>query len=179
MVHGIVNNYGGAIFAYSEPGAGTIFNAYIPAVKRVPRPSESEAPQLPTGNEHILLVDDEPVIIEVGQMMLEMLGYKVTACDTSSSALALFQKDPQAIDLVISDVTMPKMTGERLAGEMLRLRPDLPIILCTGFSDKVGSRATAEIGVKAVVMKPFIQKDLALLVRRVLDEAKAAREPES
>ncbi len=175
VVHGIVSHYGGAIFAYSEPGRGTIFNAYIPAVKRPVRPAEPEEPQLPTGNEHILLVDDEPVIIEVGQMMLEMLGYKVTACDASASALALFQKDPKAIDLVISDVTMPKLTGDRLAAEMLRVRPDLPIILCTGFSDKVGSQAAAELGVQAIVMKPLIHKDLALLVRSVLDEARAGR----
>jgi PAS domain S-box-containing protein len=175
VVHGIVSNYGGAILAYSEPGRGTLFNAYIPAVKRVARPADPEEPQLPTGSEHILLVDDEPVIIEVGRMMLEMLGYTVTACDASASALAVFEKDPQAIDLVISDVTMPKMTGDRLAAEMLRLRPDLPIVLCTGFSDKVSSKAAAEIGVKAVVMKPLIHKDLALLVRKVLDEARAAR----
>gem|GEM_PF-759117 len=175
VVHGIVSNYGGAILAYSEPGRGTIFDAYIPAVKRPVRPAEPEEPQLPTGNEHVLLVDDEPVITEVGRMMLEMLGYRVTACDASASALAIFRKDPQAIDLVISDVTMPKMTGDRLAAEMLRLRPDLPIVLCTGFSDKVSNQAAAEIGVKAIVMKPLIHKDLALLVRKVLDEARAAR----
>ncbi len=174
VVHGIVSNYGGAIFAYSEPGHGTIFNTYIPAVKHVSRTGEPEDPELPTGSEHILLVDDEPVIIEVGQMMLEMLGYRVTACDTSPTALEILRQAPDAIDLVISDVTMPKLTGDRLAREMRAVRPDLPIILCTGFSDKVGSKAAAEIGVGAVIMKPFIQKDLALLVRKVLDEARSA-----
>ncbi|MBI5895663.1 MAG: response regulator, partial [Desulfobacterales bacterium] len=175
VVHGIVNNYGGAIYAYSESRRGTIFNAYIPAVKRVSPRSEPEEPKLPTGNEHILLVDDEPVIIEVVQIMLETLGYKVTPCDASPSALAILRKDPAAVDLVLSDVTMPKLTGDRLAREMLQVRPDLPIILCTGFSDKVGSQAAAEIGVKAIVMKPLIHKDLALLVRSVLDEARAGR----
>jgi CheY-like chemotaxis protein len=174
VVHGIVSNYGGAIFAYSELGCGTLFNAYIPAVKRALRPAEPEEERLPTGSEHVLLVDDEPVITEVGQMMLEMLGYKVTACDAGPCAWAIFQKDPKAIDLVISDVTMPKMTGDRLAAEILRLRPDLPIILCTGFSDKVGSQAAAQIGVKAILMKPLIHKELALLVRKVLDEARAS-----
>lgn len=103
------------------------------------------------------------------------MGYKVTSCDASAPALTIFQKDPQAVDLVISDVTMPKLTGDRLAREMLQVRPDLPIILCTGFSDKVSSQAAAEIGVQAIVLKPLIQKDLALLVRKVLDEARALR----
>jgi PAS domain S-box-containing protein len=175
VVHGIVSNYGGGVFAYSEPGRGTIFNVYIPAVQReAPRAEGQEAP-LPTGREHILLVDDEPLVIEVGQMMLEMLGYKVTACEDGPSALAIFEKDPKAVDLVISDVTMPKLTGDRLALKMLRVRPDLPIILCTGFSDKVSGQAAVEMGVQALVMKPFIQKELARLVRQVLDASRAGR----
>jgi CheY-like chemotaxis protein len=135
-------------------------------------PVTTVIPSLPTGTEHILLVDDEPVLVEVGQMMLERLGYQVTTCSSGPAALEVFKNAPQDIDLVISDMTMPKMTGDKLAAALLAIKPDLPIILCTGFSSKVSDDKIAEMGIKALMMKPLAQSDMAFLVRKVLDEAK-------
>lgn len=172
VVHGIIHNYGGAVYASSEPGPGTTFKAFIPAIEQCPTAGTSSEPQLPTGNERILFVDDEPALVEIGQTLLEMLGYTVTACESSIEALDVFQKAPGKIDLVISDVTMPEMTGDKLAIELLKTRRDLPIILCTGFSDRISRETIGELGVKALAMKPLSKKDLAALVRKVLDEAR-------
>jgi CheY-like chemotaxis protein len=174
VVHGILQSYGGGIDVYSEPGRGTKFNVYIPAIKRHRLIAAQEEAALPMGDERILLVDDEPVLTDVGRQMLEGLGYQVRVSNGSLEALEVFRKAPQDIDLVISDMTMPKMTGDKLAIEMLQTRKDLPIILCTGFSQKISEDKAEEIGVKALLMKPLVKKDLAIFIRKVLDELKSA-----
>ena len=169
IVHGIVQNYGGAIHAYSEMGQGAAFKVYIPVVKQFQPHEEIQPSEPPRGNESILLVDDEEALTEVGQRTLELLGYHVQVANSAPEALEIFQADPQSFDLVISDMTMPKMTGDQLASALLKIRKDLSIILCTGFSTKISRERAQEIGARALVMKPFVTRDLALVIRKVLD----------
>ena len=171
MVHGIVQSYGGTVQALSEPGTGTAFDVYIPAIKRAAFFKKRDDTPMPTGSEHILFVDDEPALVELGRRILEMFGYRVTPCHGSLEALEIFNSSPHDFDLVISDMTMPKMTGDNLALKLLSTRPDLPIILCTGFSKKISKQKAAEIDVKKIVAKPFVAKKMAGVVRAVLDEA--------
>ncbi len=126
---------------------------------------------LPTGSERIMFVDDEPALVELGQQILEMLGYQVTACNGSLEALEVFKTGPHDIDLVISDLTMPRMTGDKLAAELLQIKPDLPIILCTGFSNKIAPHKAPEFGAKKILTKPLVLDEMAHIVRTVLDEA--------
>ena len=176
VVHGIVQNHGGAIYFYSEAGRGTTSKVYLPSLeqKEVQEPREFSPP--PQGREHILLVDDEPDLTKVGRALLEGLGYSVITANSSSKALEIFKAAPRDIDLVISDTTMPQMTGDQLAAKLLELRPDLPIILCTGFSTRITMGRAAEIGAKALVMKPFVTHDLAVTIRKVLDGPQPAQE---
>ncbi len=168
VVHGIVQSYNGVIDVASQPGRGTRFTVYIPVAQQPAADDKPQAEDLPTGNERILLVDDEPLLVEIGKKMLEMLGYEVIACQDAVDALNVFRKDPDAIDLVISDVTMPKMTGDALAKALLEIDQRLPIILCTGFSDKLSEAGAAAIGVKEFLMKPVVVKELAHKVRQAL-----------
>ena len=172
VVHGIVRSYGGAVDVVSEPGKGSSFNVYIPTIRKHNLPVEQPDVVLPVGSERILLVDDEPALTDVSLKMLEMMGYHVTAVNDSLEALEIFHNTPQDFDLVISDMTMPKMAGNKLAANLLEIRPDLPVILCTGYSDNISEEKAVEIGVKALVFKPLTKKDLAKIVREVLDKAK-------
>jgi CheY-like chemotaxis protein len=127
----------------------------------------------PSGAERILMVDDEVAILKAVSGTLEKLGYTVTTCAGSKEALSLFRLAPQSFDLVITDMTMPVMTGDRLAEALMEIRPDIPIILCTGYSGKMDDEQAADIGIKAFAYKPLIKRDLALTVRRVLEENRA------
>ena len=169
VVQGIAKSAGGGAYAHSRPGAGATFDVYFPAIKEQTAPEPETAGILPTGSETILLVDDEPLLIEVGRQILQMLGYTVLTCTDGQEALQVFGRAPEKIDLVISDVTMPKMTGDDLAARLHRIRKDLPIILCTGFSERLSHTTMAEIGVQAIVMKPPVTEKLAALIRKVLD----------
>jgi CheY-like chemotaxis protein len=135
-----------------------------------PDGAEENAP-LPGGRERVLLVDDEPALAEVGRMTLEHLGYQVTALSSSPEALERFRARPQAFDLVITDYTMPQMTGAALARELLKIRPELPIIMCSGFSGQLSPQQAKELGIKRLLLKPLVTREVALAVRRVLDEA--------
>jgi PAS domain S-box-containing protein len=172
VVDGIVRSYGGAVYVYSEPDMGTTFNVFLPTLKTTITAEKNEIPELPTGDEHILLVDDEPSLLDVGQQLLEQRGYRVSTAANGEAALDLFCRAPQAIDLVMTDMTMPKMTGDKLALELLKIRPDLPIILNTGYSMAVSNERALEIGVKAFIYKPLVEAELAGTVRAVLDEAR-------
>ncbi|MGD9975376.1 MAG: PAS domain S-box protein [Desulfatirhabdiaceae bacterium] len=173
VVHGIVKQHGGDIKVYSEVGKGTTFNVYLPLSENANNiKTAAVTRKYPTGCENILLVDDEEPIIHMEQMMLERLGYKVTARTSSPYALDAFRTDPSKFDLVISDRGMPNMTGEQLAMELISARPDIPVILCTGFSDENDERRARELGVKGILKKPVAFGDLAEMVRKVLDEAK-------
>jgi two-component system cell cycle sensor histidine kinase/response regulator CckA len=170
VVHGIVKSHNGAIYAYSEPEKGTIFRIYLPAIESQPGPEEKTPRALPKGSEHILYVDDEEVLTTVVGQMLETLGYKVTIRMSSREALELFKAHPERFDLVITDQTMPKMTGDQLAEEIIAIRSDTPIILCTGFSTKVTEEKARKIGIREFVMKPITMQDIAEAIRKALDQ---------
>jgi CheY-like chemotaxis protein len=172
MVHGIVETYGGKILVESTPGKGTIFLIYLPIAKTSKVHLYHKAEALPTGQERILFVDDEAQIVKMTSRILGQLGYSVTTKTNSVEALELFRAKPNDFDLVISDVTMPKMTGDQLAQKLIQIRPDISVILCIGYSKKLSEEKASEIGVKAFAYKPIVKEDLAKTVRDVLDLAK-------
>lgn len=172
IVHGIVANYGGFINVYSNLGEGTSFNVFLP-VWRGEEPEKLKAVEVPrVGNESILFVDDEPSIAEVGSRILKELGYDVMSTTSSYSALEIFEQDPNSFDLVITDQTMPKLTGYQLAEKMIKIRPDIPIIVCTGFSSIVDEEMAKKIGIKKFVLKPMTTLDISNVIRKVLDDDK-------
>ena len=172
VVHGIVKNMNGAIKVYSEPGKGTEVRVYLPAEKSTPK-IQSEQPKepLPCGTENILLVDDEEVIITMEKLALERLGYRVTSRTSSLEALEAFKASPDKFDLVITDMTMPQISGDKFAMEILKIRRDIPILLCTGFSETMTEEKINDIGIKGLLLKPIIMMDLAKKIRTVLDES--------
>ena len=174
VVHGIVENYGGQITVDSTIGKGTCFTIYLPISKKRKVYTPSEREDLPLGNENILFVDDEAPIAKMGSKILEQLGYTVTKRTSSLEALELFRSKPQTFDLVISDMTMPNMTGDKLAIELMKVRSDIPVVLCTGYSKKISEESVADIGIKALFYKPVVKADLAKTVRKVLDKTNSS-----
>ncbi len=170
VVHGIVKSHGGEVIVHSEPGKGTSFEIYFPAMEKTEIRKTDAVLPLPIGNERILFVDDEPSLVHIGKQILEPLGYEVEARTSSLEALELFKVKSEKFDLVITDMTMPKMTGDDLAREILKIRTNIPIILCTGYSKKISEGKAEALGVRALVMKPIVAEQLATIVRRVLDE---------
>ncbi|MDX1708311.1 MAG: ATP-binding protein, partial [Desulfobacterales bacterium] len=171
VVHGILKSYGGAVTVDSRPGKGSVFTVYIPTEAQEAKP-ESDAPHMiPTGNERILFVDDERTLAEIGKKSLERLGYKVDTCTSSMKALELFQNARDDIDLVITDMTMPEMTGDKLAGEVIKIRADIPVIICSGYSDEGLVKRAEQIGISAFLIKPLVIQDLATTIRDVLEKA--------
>ena len=173
LVHGIVESYGGRIEVKTEVGKGSVFSIYLPVTGKDEHQHLYEPEALPTGEERILFVDDEAPIAKMGGQILEKLGYAVSIRVSSVEALELFRSKPNDFDLVITDMTMPNMTGDQLVAELMAIRPDIPVILCTGYSKKISDKSAAEIGIKAFAYKPIVKADLAKTIRKVLDEAKA------
>jgi len=169
MVHGIVESYKGKIVVDSLPGKGSTFTIYLPVTSQRLSYEPYTAKDLPRGNEHILLVDDEEDIIEMGSKMLSGLGYTVTAKQSSLEALELFHLSPERYDLVITDMTMPKMTGDILTTELKKIRHDIPVILCTGYSRKMNAQTSRQLGLSAFALKPVMKDELAKIVREALD----------
>ncbi|MCD4718948.1 MAG: response regulator [Desulfobacula sp.] len=171
VVHGIIKNHSGCIKVDSKPGKGAVFYVYLPVINEE-ETSEKETDQpIPTGNERILFIDDEDILVDLGKQLLEKLGYKVVALTSSVEALEIFRAEPDRFDLVITDMTMPKMTGDSLAKELMKINTDIPIILCTGYSNGISEYKAKKMGIRAFVMKPFVMRELSLIVRKVLDEA--------
>jgi nitrogen-specific signal transduction histidine kinase/ActR/RegA family two-component response regulator len=170
MVHGVVKNHCGALTLESELGKGTTFYIYLPRMKAPRKVKKTDTDEsLVTGHERILFVDDEPQMTEMGEEMLKYLGYEITSQNSSTEALELFRANPDNFDMVITDMTMPKMTGEDLAREMMKIRPDIPIILCTGYSEKMNEEKASAMGISKLIMKPFTVEDLAKIIRKVMD----------
>ncbi|THB81137.1 MAG: PAS domain S-box protein [Desulfobacteraceae bacterium] len=173
VVYGIVKEYGGEVEVETKVGSGTTFKVYLPLINDAEKKDLSEVKNtFETGDEHILLVDDEDPVIRLEKQILERLGYKVTSRLNSIEALESFKNDPNQFDLVITDMSMPNLTGVQLAKEMLSINPDTPIIICTGFSERINKEKAENIGVKGFLMKPVIKSDMAQMVRKVLDESK-------
>jgi CheY-like chemotaxis protein len=164
-----VKRHGGAITVQSEVGRGTTFRVYLPAVADRGAGQEETCAPLQRGSERILHVDDEEMLTVVVQKMLTQLGYQVTSSTSSLEALELFRQNPQQFDLVITDYTMPHLTGADLSRQLLTIRSDIPIILCTGFSERITEEGAREAGIREFAMKPLNMQSVATMIRRVLD----------
>jgi PAS domain S-box-containing protein len=169
VVQGIVRNCGGVVTVHSEPGQGTTFRVYLPRIGGEIAPEPQPVEVLPAGDERILFVDDEDALVDLGKRMLNSLGYDVVAKTNSLEALETFRAQPDAFDLVITDMTMPAPTGMELAKELLSIRRDIPIILCTGFSELIDGKQAKEAGVRELVMKPYVLRNIATTIRDVLE----------
>ena len=173
MVHGITKSCGGTVSVQSTVGQGTVFYIYLPRTdsdQALKETRESTAVQpAPTGAERILFIDDEPELVALGREMLEHLGYQVVTKNNGIDALKAFSEKPNHFDVVVTDMTMPKMTGERLSQELMNIRPEIPIILCTGFNEQINEQKAKAIGIKAFLMKPLTLNHLAETVRAVMD----------
>lgn len=169
VVHGIVKNHGGLIKVHSDVGVGTTFEIYLPECKKLLSDQEADEQAVCGGTEHILIVDDEPALVDLNKEMLEHLGYEVTACHDSIEALDLFARQPDQYDLVLTDMTMPKLTGDKLAQSLLKIKDQLPIIIYTGFSRQISSEKAEALGIRALLMKPLVKSEMACAIRNALD----------
>ena len=170
VIHGIIKNHRGDITATSKPGKGTVFTVYLPVIEAGDVEEEFESVNgTEKGTERILLIDDEEQIVSMERQMLENLGYQVTARTDSGEALKEFSKHPENYDLVITDMTMPRMSGDELAKKLLEIKPDIPVVLCTGFNEDITEEKALEMGIQKFIMKPVIKNDLATTIRSVLD----------
>ena len=177
VVHGIVEQHGGEIRVGSQTDQGTVFTILFPAFLGPVVNESTGPPDLLRGHEHILLVDDDTDIAKLGQLLLSRLGYTVTALTDPNEALETVQADPWAFDLVITDMAMPRLTGDMLAMRLLELRPGLPILLCTGHSDSIDEIKARQIGIAGFLMKPLGGIDYATAVRQAIDRAKTTSNP--
>ena len=170
VVYGIVQDHQGDIVVDSKVGKGTNVSIYLPLLEQLPPTASQDdtiAPQ--TGSEHILLVDDEKPVAQIEMQMLNSLGYKVTMHTNSQKALECFRADPQSFDLLLTDVTMPGITGDKLAQKVMEIRPDIPVLLFTGFSENMDQQKAEQLGINGFLMKPVVKSDMARMVRQIFD----------
>ena len=173
IIHGIITEYSGAITVDSVPGEGSTFRVYFPVIKKSVLPAKEVEEYVPTGNEKILFIDDEKLLTDMSANMLEKLGYQVTTRQNGIEGFEAFKSAPEDFDLIITDQIMPEMTGTELAEQILRIRPDMPIILCTGYSNVLDNSTVKAMGIRELALKPVTHGDLAGLIRKVLDNAKS------
>jgi CheY-like chemotaxis protein len=173
VVHGIVKSHNGAITCASQLGEGTTFTVYIPISTEKPVKEIKSSNQVSRGDESIIFVDDEKSIATMCGQMLERLGYEVETKINPTEVLELFKSNPDHFDLIITDMTMPQMTGVKLSVKLKAVRSDIPVIICTGHSSLIDKEKAKQLGINAYVMKPIVKSELAKVVRKVLDEAKA------
>ena len=178
LVHGIVKGCGGVVRVSSVPGQGTTFSLYFPALDEgvetgSGQEDRTESGALAGGKERVLIVDDEKDLVAMYRRGLESLGYTVETCEDGQQALERITRDPDRYDIVVTDMTMPRLTGLELIGQVRRIRPDLPVILCTGFSPQISSSSTRDLAINKVLMKPVGIRDLVTAIRAVLDDPQA------
>ena len=170
VVHGIIKNHRGIIIVESEQKVGTAFKIFLPIVKSEKRDEDIIIPDsIPRGTERILFVDDEKSLVKIGKQGLESLGYKVEGLTDSIQALKLFNENPEDFDLVVTDMTMPNLRGDELAKKMIAVRSDIPIILCTGYSKIIDNERASAMGISSLVIKPVLMRELAVVIRNILD----------
>jgi PAS domain S-box-containing protein len=176
VVHGIVQRLSGKITVSSRPGKGSTFKVYIPLAEKEVEDVYDTDGSVSLGFERVLVVDDEKVLAEMTQQMLESHGYWVESYTDSRKALDQFKADPYRYDIVLTDMTMPDMSGDQLAKEMLKIRPEIPIVLCTGFSEKISEEEASAIGVRAFALKPLVSKELVRILRGALNKTEDKKE---
>ena len=169
VVYGIVRDHDGEITVESTPGAGTLFNVYLPLAHAEAASEQEDEGPAARGTERVLLVDDEPGILRMASKVLKGLGYMVTTATGGIKAWEIFRKHPGRFRLVITDQVMPGLTGIGLAGKVFKAAPDVPVILITGYSETVSAEQAKTAGVSAFLMKPLTRKEVAETVRRVID----------
>jgi CheY-like chemotaxis protein len=170
VVYGIVKEYGGTVLVQSALGVGSTFSVYLPAIEHGQEIKTELTDLIPGGSESILFIDDESVLAEMGQNILEGLGYTVVSSTNSIDALEMFRTHPHQFDLVITDMTMPGLTGKGLAEELMKIRPDIPIMLCTGYSDLITEEEARNLGITEFIMKPISLREFSQAVRKALNK---------
>jgi CheY-like chemotaxis protein len=174
VVHGIITNHGGEITVESEQGKGTTFNIYLPRVQPQTAEIDSGFSTSSGGNEHLLIVDDEEEITIMAKRLLEKLGYRVTTRNSSVDALKLFSASPREFDMVITDQTMPYLSGSDLASELMAIRPDIPVIMMTGYSEAITAKSARRLGIRDFLCKPLVASELNSAIRKHLANTKTS-----